>query len=146
MKLPDFYVEAQSYGVSVGWSDKTHRYHFWLTEDGKIKSDELHSNLLDENRNARSGGHQALRMKAKKWAPIIEGIMAKVAAGNMVADAWADAAAKQDAAEAERIRKINEDNLERFEKAVRRIPDMFLVGKLRELSDKTKLAFVAEFN
>jgi hypothetical protein len=142
--LPDFIVETYGHtsNPAVSWTQGDRRYHFWLDRDG-VPHGAMHSNPVVRNPNARRDEHRALNLRAKKWAPLIAAIMAKVRAENLVAKAHAAEAAQVALADQKRAAENATRMLTLFDRAASTVPD-----KAREalayLSDTQKIAFVTE--
>lgn len=113
--LPDFRLEADGYHISVHFEDATYRYHFWINRRTYERQDDiLHANLIVPPTEYGKTGHRPLDQTAKKWWPIISGIMAKINNEGLIAKAIIDNETKLANEAAEREAAYNKralDNL-----------------------------------
>jgi hypothetical protein len=143
MQTPDFTVKGHGYNrVAVGWQDATRRYHFWISGDGQPHDDVIHSNPIEKPKGTRIDPHRALSKKAKKWAPLVDAIMAKVRADNLAARACEAAEAKEIADRDARLRKAHQDELARLDGALAHLPAN-AATTIRSLPEAVRLAFLA---
>lgn len=154
MRMPEITVEVHGAhrGLVAGrpcvsWSDRERRYHIWLKDDGAPQDDTIHSNPRVENPNKRWGRteHRSLSLSAKRWAPMVSAIVDKIKADDLIAKAREAALAKQDAADAERIRAANEKTLARLDRAALHLPEA-LCDMIRSLPEAVRLEFVASLD
>lgn len=131
--MPDFKVVFDGYSYFVSWNDDEHRYHFWLKNDGSVADDIIHRNT--------NGVFRRLDQNAKKWAPVIGYIMAKIKAENLITKARQAREAEDKAKAEERERAYNEKLLARLEKALLELPGD-LAEDISLLSNKARIAFV----
>lgn len=71
----DFRVDCSHHRPCAVWTDKTRRYHFWLTDNGRPVDCVLHSNPVNRNPNAIWEEYSALNLNAKARAPLIAVIL-----------------------------------------------------------------------
>jgi hypothetical protein len=141
-KLPNFKVEAHSsFGPSVGWEDSERRYHFWLGKDGLPSGDTLHSNLIIKPEKYGDSGHRKMSLSAKRWAPVIAGIMEKIKAEDLIAKAEQHAEDAAQEREAKRIADIHSKNVARLHRALKTLPTP-IADAMLAMSDEIKVAFV----
>lgn len=143
IKIPDFEVDFTSpySDASVHWEDKTRRYHFWLTKDGERADDTIHSNPREPQPRSSRDTHRALKATAKKWAPIVDAIMEKIATDDLITKARATAEAKQ-AAECDARKAAQRDALlSRFVKGQQTLPSN-IAEHLGGLSADQQVEFV----
>lgn len=142
MKIPGFTVCAEYGSASVHWQDETRKYHFWLRDDGTPSDDVLHSNPIVPSKQYGVNEHRSLDMTAKRWAPLIAAIMAKIAADDLLNKARAAHHAKLKADAEERQRAIDADRLKRLSVAVRHLPPTLNLS-IEALPDDVRARFVA---
>jgi len=136
--LPDFKVEAEEYyKPCVSWEADGRRYHFWLDDADKPESI-LHSNPINPTINSRRDEHRSLNAEAKKWAPLIAGIMNRIETEGLIGKARVAyrAAAKETAAKARAQRDA--ELLAAFESAFKDLPTN-LQAAVADLPDAAKI-------
>lgn len=144
VKIPaDLIISFRSRHESpaVGWTDGTRRYHIWLKHDGTPRSDVLHSNPIERNKNSRRDEHRALSITAKRWAPLVAAILEKVKSEGMIEKTLAEAEANQQALKAKLTQEANEERLSKLDAALKKLP-AHIETDISNLSATTRLAFV----
>ena len=142
MKLPKFKVECDFIHPCVTWEAGDRKYHFWLNFLGVPRDEILHSNpIVPLDRNV--DGHKAHNQTAKKWAPIVEGIVQKIADEGLLAKAQTEAEAAKVRAREQFQANLISSRLQRLEKAAASLPEEVRLAILA-LPDATRDAFVVQ--
>jgi hypothetical protein len=142
-KLPEFRVDAVLHAtVSVHWQDASRRYHVWINDAGGLCDETLHSNPIDP---PGIGQHRALDATSKKWAPLVEAILARVKADDLVAKARAAAKEKAQREAEDRQRATNEKRLARLAAACAHLP-LEIDNAIAALPESDRLAFVVSLD
>lgn len=143
LKLPELEVHCHAYSsTSVHWQAGDRRYHIWINDAGELTDEILHSNPIVPSKKYGVNEHRSLDATSKKWAPLVEAILARVKADDLVGKARA--AAKEKARlEAEEVRRqANERALAVLAKACALLP-RDLANAIAALPEADRLAFVA---
>jgi hypothetical protein len=142
IKLPEFEVRCEVHGDPfVTWQDASRKYHIWLTEAGDRQSDILHSNPIEPSKRWNANEHRALDATAKKWAPLVAAILAKIKADDLVSKARAAAHEKAQREADERRRQASEKALAVLAEACAFLP-RDLADAITARPDLERLAFV----
>lgn len=140
--MTEFKVIFDGYSYCADWKDDTRRYHIWLTADGERRDDVLHANLIDKTNLPRGKyGHHPHNSRAKKWAPIVDGIIAEIKAGGLIEKARLAHVAKRESEALARQTDIDNKRLRKLHDACKPLPGSVWCA-LMALPDADKLAFV----
>jgi hypothetical protein len=142
-KLPEFTVDADPVlvNVLVKWQDAARRYHVWINDAGELRDETLHSNPIVPSKRYRLNEHRALDATSKKWAPLVEAILARVKADDLVAKARAASKEKAQREAEDRQRAINESRLANLAAACVHFPNE-ITAAIAALPESDRLAFV----